>query len=136
MVAALVVAFGVGMAAASAAPEAAVKEEQVAYKHVTGLVSGVGAKFIAVESPQSAKSTDGIEMAFPLDDKAQLVAIKSLKDLHLGDYVDVEYRETIFKDKTDYDQTKSKRVATKITLMKAALVVPDAPNLSEGGEAQ
>ena len=107
------------------------QDEQVAYKTMTGKVSGVGAsgKFLAVEYRHDPGAGMSYEMAFPLDEKAQLSHVKSLKELHLGDAVTVEYREVTFKD--EQKQLKTRRVATKVELVKSAPTEPpDSPAAS------
>ena len=100
-------------------PPAASQQEQVSYKTVTGEVSGVGAKFIAVEYERNTKKGAAFEMALPVDEAATLERIKQLKELKLGDTVRVEYQETATKDdKGQY--TNVRRVATKIALLRTA----------------
>ena len=115
------------LASPSAFAESKIKEEKVMPKTLTGYVSGVGPRFIAVEYPQDAAKGIGREMALPVAEKAQLQGVKALKDFQLGDRVTVEYQETAFKDDTE-DVLKSKRVATKITLVKAAPPQKPAPD--------
>ena len=94
-------------------------EETVGYHTVTGLVSGLGPQFIAVEYERHAEKGEAFEMALPVDDAAKLERVKKLRELQLGDTVEVEYRETSIQDEQG-DSTTVKRVATKIALVRSA----------------
>ena len=113
-------AIACGLLAALPASAEMLKDEKVTYKRVTGEVGGVGAQFIAVEYKHDLATGAGYEMAFPVDDRAVFQRIKSLKELKLGDEVEVEYRETEFKN--EHDEVQHKRVATRVALVKVAPV--------------
>ena len=112
------VALASGLLLALPASAELMRDEKSTSKRITGEVGGVGAKFIAVEYKHDLAAGTASEMAFPVDDKAVLQRIKNLKELKLGDKVEVEYRETEFKN--EHNEVMHKRVATRIALISAA----------------
>jgi len=94
-------------------------DAKVELKTVMGTVSGIGSGFIAVEFQRDEKKGASLEMALPVDEKALVSQKDTLKMLHLGDTVAVEYQERTGKDDRG-EYTKVKRAAMRITLIKRA----------------
>ncbi len=107
------------------------KDEKVmAYKTMSGTVSGVGPAFLAVEFQRDDKNGASFEMALPLDPEANTTYAGLLKELQLGDTVSVEYRETATKD-SQGQYTQMRRTATKIALVRRAPAVASETRSAE-----
>ena len=94
-------------------------------QQVQGTVSAVSRQGIAVEQTRTA--TTASETYLPFDVQVQLQGVRSVEELHDGDTVLVEYRETFVKDAQGRNTTPS-RVAIRVTLVSRApkpLAVPE-----------
>ena len=121
LIGALILIGSVGLleSARSDEPVAPSSKEHVQMKTITGLVSGIGPGFIAVEFQRDEKTGASLEMALPVDPHTKFQSVESLKSLTLGDTVMVECQETTSKD-SHGDYTRVKRAATAIALLKRA----------------
>jgi hypothetical protein len=95
-------------------------------KKVTGEVGGISNKFIAVVYGRNEKDKASLEMAFNIGSHVNIVNKKSMKEIGIGDTVEVEYQEIT---RTEADGKKSsKSVAQVVTFLKAgAKVEPVIP---------
>lgn len=99
------------------------EKEEIARKSVAGEVSGLAPNFIAVLYGQSQESQAALEMAFDLDKDVKIEHRKSLKEINMGDTVEVAYLEIT---KTREDGRKiSRRVAKVITFVRASEKQPE-----------
>ncbi len=99
-------------------------KQTVATKYTQGIVSAVGKQGIAVE--RTLEKGGAIEMYLPFDPSIRLQGVSGVSDLHEGDTVLVDYRETT---EQDGDMVRASRVAVKVALVrraaaKAAVVEP------------
>lgn len=95
-------------------------------KKITGEVSGVSNNFIAVVYGKSDKDKASLEMAFNIGSHVNIVNKKSLKEIGIGDIVEVEYQEIT---RTESDGRKSSKSITQSVIfvkagVKAAPVIP------------
>ena len=96
------------------------KDEKVEYDTTTGVVTGLGSRFIAVEYRRDNKHGASFEMAFPVDEQVVFSRVKALRDLKLGDTVEIEY-QTVSSNKSEKGEyTDIRRVATRIGLLRNA----------------
>ncbi len=111
--------------------EAPKSEEKMEQKSTTGIVSGIGPGFIAIEFQRDEKRHSSFELALPIDAQTKFRSVDSLKSLKLGDTVMVEYQETTSKDSRG-DYTRVKRTAMAIALLKRA----PAPEVADSGDRE
>ena len=105
-------------APAPAQENTAEPKEEVANKLISGQVSGISGNFIAVDCGMNPEGTGSREMVFNVDEGVQIEHKKSIKEIGVGDTVDVAYDE-ITKTAQDGKKT-SKRVARAISFIRAA----------------
>jgi hypothetical protein len=68
-------------------------QRSVAGKVVEGEISGLGKDYISIIYKKDAEKGAEYEILLPLDDEVQLVHKKSIKDLRVGDRVNIEFDE-------------------------------------------
>ena len=91
-------------------------DEKVVEKTVSGHVSAVNARFIAVEYARDEAKGTALEMALPIDDAEQEHLKSTLAALSDGDTVLVTYKEISVKDARG-DYANARRVATRVSLV-------------------
>lgn len=116
--------------AASGAASAGTKQT-VATKYTQGVISAVGKHGIAVE--RTLEKGGAIEMYLPFDPSLKLQGISGVSDLHEGDTVLVDYRETT---EQDGDMVRASRVAVKVALVRRAAAKAAVAEPADAGEAQ
>lgn len=106
--------------------------EEIISKSVLGIVTGVSANFIAVEygSNQPGPAT---EMAFNVGKDVKIENKKSIKEISMGDTVEIAYSEMTRIDQ-DGKKLGSRRVANKVRFIKAAPKITDPGVLSSSAE--
>lgn len=109
----------------AAAEKPALPHEETASKSVSGIVSGVSANFIAVEYGTAEKGGGAaLEMAFNIGKSVAIENKKSIKDIVLGDTVEVNYNEI-----TKFDG-EGKKIGVRREAKKVAFLRP-APKTAE-----
>lgn len=103
---------GIGSAVGTSEPE-----QKVEYKEVTGEVSAVSKRGIAVE--YSRTRTGSSEMFLPFADHVKLQRVQDLTQLQPGDTVKVRFEQTYTEDK-DGERTVLKTTATEVEMMRRA----------------
>lgn len=103
-------------------------------KKITGEVSGVSNKFIAVVYGRNEKAKSALEMAFNIGSHVNIVNKKSLKEIGIGDTVEVEYQEIT---RTEADGRKSsKSIAQAVIFVKAGQRIEPVIPASAPAKAQ
>ncbi|OGW75117.1 MAG: hypothetical protein A2Z72_06810 [Omnitrophica bacterium RBG_13_46_9] len=106
--------------------------EEIMPKSVAGTVTGVSANFIAVEYGAD-KPGPALEMAFNVDKDVVIENKKSLKDIGVGDTVEVAYDE-IRKMNREGKKIGTRNVAKKVRFIKAAPKMVETSVLSSSPE--
>ena len=102
-------------------------KQETAAKDITGTVGGISPNFIAVTLGRGAQGQAALEMAFNLNKTVKIEHKNSIKDIKLGDTVQVAYDEITT---TREDGSKSiRRVA------KSVIFLRQAENKPETGQA-
>ncbi|MFA5146886.1 MAG: hypothetical protein WC515_05920 [Candidatus Omnitrophota bacterium] len=104
--------------AVPAEEKAALPREEVATRSVVGIVSGVSPSFIAIEYGID-QAGPSLELAFNIDKSVKVENKRSIKEIAMGDTVEVTYGE-ITRIAPDGKKLGSKRVAKKVTFMRPA----------------
>ena len=112
-IAAIVVACVSGVALGSMPVQAAVGDEKVETRVITGDVVWAGKQAISIESARTENTSE--EMLLPLDKTTTIDGPKRLTELTRGDHVSVSYRQT-YREKQDGTSGLVKTTATRITL--------------------
>lgn len=103
-------------------------------KKVSGEVSGVSNNFIAVVYGRNEKAKSSLEMAFNIGSHVNVMNKKSLKEIGIGDTVEVEYQEIT---RTEADGKKSsKSVAQAVNFVKAGVRIEPVIPVSVAVKAQ
>lgn len=121
-----------GIALGQAPPE---EKEEIIRKSVSGEVAGVSANFIAVAYGISEKEQSSLEMAFDVDKNVKIDHKKSIKEIGLGDMVEVVYDE-IKKIDAQGKITSSRRLARVIVFLRAAPAPKPESSVMVSGEGQ
>jgi hypothetical protein len=102
--------------------EEAVEEGQVTAKQVTGKVSAVSSRFIAVSYRKDAERGVEHEMALPIDKSARDASKTVLEKLRVGDMVTVSYDEIVKPGKGEKEgEEKIERKARLITVARGVV---------------
>lgn len=110
------------------------KEEKTS-KSVSGEVTGVSANFIAVAYGINEKEQSSLEMAFDVDKNVKIDHKKSIKEIGLGDMVEVVYDE-IKKIDAQGKVTSSRRLARVVVFLRAAPAPKPDSSVMVSGEGQ
>ena len=98
-------------------------------KSTEGVVTAVDKRGIAVE--HETQQGGAAEMYLPFDPALRLQGLKALGDLQAGDTARVDYRETT--EQTG-NESKTSRVATRVLLVRRAVVEAAPPAEAEAAE--
>lgn len=130
----LLVVMGIipGIAFGQAPPE---EKEEIARKSVSGEVSGVSANFIAVAYGIKEKEQSSLEMAFDVDKDVKIEHKKSIKEIGLGDTVEVVYDE-IKRFDAQGKIKSSRRLARVVVFLRAAPAPKPESSVMVSGEGQ
>ncbi|MBI5124306.1 MAG: hypothetical protein HZA72_02690 [Candidatus Omnitrophica bacterium] len=118
LVALVSVTLGLGYYPVIAEEKAPQIKEETVSKSIAGTVAGVSANFIAVEYGADQPGP-ALEMAFNVGKDVKIENKKSIKEIGIGDTVEVAYSE-ITKIDQDGKKLGSRRVASKVRFIKAA----------------
>lgn len=111
------------------------EKEEIARKSVSGEVGGISANFIAVAYGMSEKEQSSMEMAFDVDKNVKIEHKKSLKEIGLGDTVEVVYDE-IKKIDAQGKVKSSRRLARVIVFVRAAPKTAESSVLQSGEQEE
>jgi hypothetical protein len=111
------------------------EKEEIVRKSVSGEVAGISANFIAVAYGISEKEGSSLEMAFDVDKNVKIDHKKSIKEIGLGDMVEVAYDE-IKKIDAQGKIKSSRRLARVVVFLRAAPAPKPESSVMVSGEGQ
>ena len=116
----LIAGFAVSAMAQEKAKENAPDEEKIissATNKITGQIGSINKSSISVVYKRDDAKGEEFEMLFPIDKNLRIVHKKSIRELAVGDTVEVEYEDVTIEKK---DRNEGKRNTAVITFVSPA----------------